>query len=149
MCFYAVLIERVLCNLVENAAKYTSAGSCITLAAEVQTNVVQVCVSDNGPGVPVGREEAIFEKFTRGECESAKPGVGLSLSIYRAIVQAHGGKIEVRPSRGGGAAFAFTLPLGVPPKCRRWTIKEQVKHEIANNLAAAQFPWLSLNCLRC
>ena len=116
VCFDAVLIERVLCNLVENAAKYTPAGSCITLAAEVHTSVVQVSVSDNGPGVPGGREEAIFEKFTRGERESAKPGVGLGLSICRAIVQAHGGKIDLRPSWGGGAAFVFTLPLGVPPK---------------------------------
>jgi two-component system sensor histidine kinase KdpD len=115
VCFDAVLIERVLCNLVENAAKYTPAGSCITLAAEVHTNVVQMSVSDNGPGVPSGREEAIFEKFTRGERESAKPGVGLGLSICRAIVQAHGGKIGVRPGPAGGAAFVFTLPLGVPP----------------------------------
>ena len=115
VCFDAVLIERVLCNLVENAAKYTPAGSCITLAAEVHTEVVQVSVSDNGPGVPSGLEEAIFEKFTRGERESAKPGVGLGLSICRAIVQAHGGKIGVRPGPGGGAAFVFTLPLGVPP----------------------------------
>ena len=113
--FDAVLIERVLCNLVENAAKYTPPGSCITLAAQVQAGFVQVSVSDNGPGVPSGREEAIFEKFTRGERESAKPGVGLGLSICRAIVQAHGGKIGVRPVPSGGAAFVFTLPLGVPP----------------------------------
>jgi two-component system sensor histidine kinase KdpD len=113
--FDAVLVERVLCNLVENAAKYTPPGSCITLAAQVQAGVVQVSVSDNGPGVPSGREEAIFEKFTRGERESAKPGVGLGLSICRAIVQAHGGKIGVQAGPQGGAAFVFTLPLGVAP----------------------------------
>jgi two-component system sensor histidine kinase KdpD len=113
--FDAVLIERVLCNLVENACKYTPPDSTITLAAGVQGAVVQVSVSDNGPGVPSGREEAIFDKFTRGERESAKPGVGLGLSICRAIVQAHGGKIEVHAGPAGGAAFVFTLPLGVAP----------------------------------
>jgi two-component system sensor histidine kinase KdpD len=113
--FDAVLIERVLCNLLENAAKYTPAGSHITVAAELHGLWINVMVYDDGPGLPHGREEAIFEKFTRGERESAKPGVGLGLAICRAIVEAHGGKISAAPSPAGGAAFVFTLPLGTPP----------------------------------
>ncbi|MES2262448.1 MAG: two-component system sensor histidine kinase KdpD [Pseudomonadota bacterium] len=113
--FDAVLIERVLCNLLENAAKYTPAGSHITVSAELHGVWVNVMVYDDGPGLPHGREEAIFEKFTRGERESAKPGVGLGLAICRAIVEAHGGRIDAAASPAGGAAFLFSLPLGNPP----------------------------------
>ena len=78
--FDAVLIERVLCNLLENAAKYTPAGSTIRLAAAASGKDLLVSVTDNGPGLPKGQEEAIFEKFTRGERESAtirrRPGPG-------------------------------------------------------------------------
>jgi two-component system sensor histidine kinase KdpD len=113
--FDAVLIERALCNLVENAGKYTPAGSSIILAAEVSGRFLEIVVSDNGPGLPLGREEAVFEKFTRGERESAKPGVGLGLAICRAIVEAHAGTIHAERTPGGGASFVFTLPLGTPP----------------------------------
>ncbi|MGV7209443.1 DUF4118 domain-containing protein [Oxalobacteraceae bacterium A2-2] len=116
--FDAVLIERVLSNLLENAAKYTPPGSRITISAELHGVWIKVMVLDDGPGLPPGREEAIFEKFTRGERESAKPGVGLGLAICRAIVEAHGGSIRAvapPPEANGGAAFVFTLPLGTPP----------------------------------
>jgi len=111
----AVLIERVLCNLLENAVKYTPAGSTIALGAATAGTMLRVTVSDNGPGLPAGQEEAIFEKFTRGENESARPGVGLGLSICRAVVAAHGGTIGASTAPEGGAAVTFTLPLGTPP----------------------------------
>jgi two-component system sensor histidine kinase KdpD len=114
--FDAVLLERVLCNLLENAAKYTPAGSKIVIAAQPQGAWVHVMVYDNGPGLPHGKEEEIFEKFTRGERESAKPGVGLGLAICRAIIEAHGGKIAACPSPEGGAGFVFSLPRGTPPE---------------------------------
>ncbi len=114
--FDAVLIERVLCNLLENAAKYTPPGSTVVIYAVQRGEFVRVMVYDNGPGVPRGREEAVFEKFTRGEKESSKPGVGLGLAICRAIVEAHGGTIAVDKSPLGGAAFVFTLPVGTPPQ---------------------------------
>jgi len=115
--FDAVLIERVLCNLLENAAKYTPAGSRIVLAAMANARVLTVTVADDGPGLPSGMEDTIFEKFTRGERESAKPGVGLGLAICRAIVEAHGGSIHARSGHHGesGAEFIFTIPLGAPP----------------------------------
>ena len=66
--------------------------------------------------MPHGQEEAIFEKFTRGERESATPGIGLGLAICRAIVQAHQGRIWVDTAYTAGARFCFTLPLGTPPE---------------------------------
>ena len=115
----AVLIERVLANLLENAGKYTPLGSSVTIAARLHAPDMLVTVTDDGPGVPSGREEALFEKFTRGERESATPGVGLGLAICRAIVEAHGGRIWVEPAGSPaprrGARFCFTLPLGSPP----------------------------------
>ena len=113
--FDALLIERVLVNLLENASKYTPAGSQVILSAEAAGDELTVSVSDNGPGLPVGREEAVFQKFTRGDRESATPGVGLGLAICRAIVEAHHGKIAGVNRVGGGVTFAFTLPLGRPP----------------------------------
>ncbi|MES2150256.1 MAG: two-component system sensor histidine kinase KdpD [Pseudomonadota bacterium] len=113
--FDTVLIERVLCNLLENAAKYTPVGSHIVVVARPHGAWMNVTVYDNGPGLPPGREEAVFEKFTRGERESAKPGVGLGLAICRAIVEAHGGKIDACASPEGGAGIVFSLPLGSPP----------------------------------
>jgi two-component system sensor histidine kinase KdpD len=123
--FDAVLLERLLCNLLENAAKYTPADSRIELAANVQGDQMALTVADDGPGVPAGREEAIFDKFTRGERESAKPGVGLGLAICRAIAQAHGGAIVAGRSPLGGAQFTVTLPLGSPPAAPALETDEQ------------------------
>jgi two-component system sensor histidine kinase KdpD len=111
----ALLVERVLVNLLENAAKYTPPGATIVLGAAAAGAVVEVWVADEGPGLPPGREEQLFDKFERGAKESATPGVGLGLAICRAIVAAHGGAIrgETRPE--GGARFVFTLPRGEPP----------------------------------
>jgi two-component system sensor histidine kinase KdpD len=114
--FDALLIERVLVNLLENASKYTPPGSTVTLSAEVVADRLSVSVSDDGPGLATGREEAVFQKFTRGERESATPGVGLGLSICRAIIESHQGKIVATNGPRGGARFIFTLPLGHPPQ---------------------------------
>lgn len=111
----AVLIERVLCNLLENAAKYTPAGTEVAVEARAEEGTLRVAVADRGPGLPAGQREAVFEKFTRGERESATSGVGLGLAICRAIVRAHGGRIWEEENPGGGARFVFTLPLGEPP----------------------------------
>ena len=114
--FDAVLIERVLSNLLENAAKYTPDATAIHIGARVEGSELVIEVSDHGPGVPASQRDAIFEKFTRGSRESATPGVGLGLAISRAIVEAHHGRIWVGDATTGGARFAFTLPLGTPPE---------------------------------
>jgi two-component system sensor histidine kinase KdpD len=113
--FDALLIERVLVNLLENASKYTPAGSLVVLSAEVVADKLKVSVSDNGPGLPAGREEALFQKFARGAPESATPGVGLGLAICRAIVESHRGTIVGINQSGGGVTFSFVLPLGGTP----------------------------------
>jgi len=113
--FDSVLIERVLCNLLENAVKYTPQGSPIEIGAVALDESVRITVDDDGPGLPKGREEVIFQKFERGRKESATPGVGLGLAICRAIVEAHGGRISAQTRPQGGARFVFDLPRGVPP----------------------------------
>ncbi|MBI3527924.1 MAG: two-component system sensor histidine kinase KdbD [Betaproteobacteria bacterium] len=117
--FDAVLIERVLCNLLENAAKYTLAQSEIRIEARSQGAELHISVADNGPGLAPGSEETIFEKFARGPRESATPGVGLGLTISRAIVEAHRGRIWAENIPAGGARFVVALPLGTPPEMSR------------------------------
>ena len=111
----AVLIERVLSNLLENAGKYTPAQTPVEILVRAADDELLVSVRDHGPGVAKGQEELIFEKFTRGHAESATPGVGLGLAICRAIVEAHRGRIWVEPTHPQGATFTFSLPLGTPP----------------------------------
>src|SRR6266702_2163269 len=120
----AVLMERLFSNLFENAAKYTAPHTPLTIGAQAADadgkSFVRVTVDDNGPGLPAGMEARVFEKFTRGEKESAKPGIGLGLAICRAIAEAHGGRIGAanRVAADGrieGARFWFTLPIETPP----------------------------------
>jgi two-component system sensor histidine kinase KdpD len=112
--FDAVMMERVLCNLIENAVKYTPAGSAIDISARAAGAYVEVQVCDRGHGIAHDGPD-IFDLFQRGERESAKPGVGLGLAICRAIVEAHGGTIAARDRSGGGTCFVSTLPAGTPP----------------------------------
>jgi two-component system, OmpR family, sensor histidine kinase KdpD len=120
----AVLMERLFSNLFENAAKYTPADTPLVIGAqqidEDGKPFVRVTIDDTGPGLPAGMEARVFEKFTRGEKESAKPGIGLGLAICRAIVDAHGGTIGAlnrlaADGRVEGARFWFTLPVESPP----------------------------------
>ncbi len=113
--FDTLLMERVFCNLLENAAKYTPAGSQIIIRARQNGDWVDISVADNGPGLPPGKEEALFEKFTRGKGESTVSGVGLGLSIVRAIVEAHHGTVRAENRPKGGARFTIRLPVGTPP----------------------------------
>lgn len=109
------LFERVLINLLENAAKYAGSRAQIGIVASVTPEQLQMEVWDSGPGIPAGQEEAIFDKFARGNTESAIPGVGLGLAICQAIVEVHGGTITAHNRPEGGAGFCVTLPLDAPP----------------------------------
>lgn len=111
----AILIDRVLCNLLDNACKYTNADSNIYISARTHKEEIWVSVADDGKGLPKHFEQQIFEKFTRGEKESANSGVGLGLSICKSIVEAHQGKIWASNKSPNGAIFTFSLPLGTPP----------------------------------
>ncbi|MDB5967331.1 MAG: sensor protein KdpD, partial [Polaromonas sp.] len=111
-----VLMERVLVNLLENAAKYGAPP--VVVAAHVTPDSLVLDVRDHGAGLPArlaGQEDALFDKFTRGETESATPGVGLGLAICKAVVDAHRGTIHAFNAPGGGAEFRITLPRREPP----------------------------------
>ena len=104
-----VLIEQVLVNLLENAAKYSPAGSPIEVTAAVNDGAILTEVADRGHGIPQGEEARIFEKFYRVHPDR-EGGVGLGLTICRGIIDAHGGRIWAENRSGGGAVFRFTLP---------------------------------------
>jgi two-component system sensor histidine kinase KdpD len=105
-----VLIEQVLVNLLENAAKYSPPNSPIEVTATVNDDAILTEVADRGFGIPSGEEARIFEKFYRIHPDR-EGGVGLGLTICRGIIEAHGGRVWVENRSGGGSVFRFTLPL--------------------------------------
>jgi len=111
--FDHALIEQVLVNLLENAARYTPKETSIDIRARRIENGVEVTVADRGPGVPPGQEEQVFDKFHRAT--RARGGMGLGLAICRGIVSGHEGVIWCENRPGGGAAFRFTLPCPAQP----------------------------------
>jgi two-component system sensor histidine kinase KdpD len=111
----SVLIEQVLINLLENAVRYTPAGSPLGITVEVSPFAVEVFVADRGAGIPKGMEAKLFEKFYRVRNEAAQSGVGLGLAICRAIVEAHGGTIRAQNRASGGAIFSFLIPVDQQP----------------------------------
>ena len=115
-----LLVEQVLMNLLENAARHTPPGTPVDVSAAAANGEVVVTVADRGPGLPPGEEERVFEKFRRlrgvGGGGGGGGGAGLGLTICRGIVRAHGGRIWTENRDGGGAAFRFTIPIvGTPP----------------------------------
>jgi two-component system sensor histidine kinase KdpD len=105
-----VLIGRVLANLLDNAIKYTPAGTPIEIRAVSEDARLVVSVSDHGPGLAAGDEERVFDKFYRAHPEGATGGAGLGLAICRAVVEAHRGSIRADNRAEGGARFTFALP---------------------------------------
>jgi two-component system sensor histidine kinase KdpD len=111
--FDPVLIEQVMVNLVENALNHAGRESPIEISARFARGTVVVEVADRGPGVVCGDEERVFEKLYRGVRRGHDRGTGLGLTICRAILTAHGGRIWLENRRGGGAVVRFSLPA--PP----------------------------------
>jgi two-component system sensor histidine kinase KdpD len=105
-------IAEVVYNLLENAAKYTPAGSTITISASSQDDDLLISVADQGKGIPPEMRERVFEKFVRLEKQQAT-GLGLGLAIAKGIVESQNGKIEIRSGEGGrGTEVVLTLPTG-------------------------------------
>lgn len=102
-------------NLIENALRYTPAGTNIDINVETLQREVKIAVADYGPGIPKGQEGQLFEKFYQARSEGAQSGVGLGLAICRAIVEVHGGIINARNKPEGGAVFTFALPNDEAP----------------------------------
>ncbi|HEX9897376.1 MAG TPA: ATP-binding protein, partial [Dehalococcoidales bacterium] len=105
---------QVLTNLVENAAKYSKKGGPIMVGAKASGDMVIINVSDKGEGIPSDLLDKVFERFYQRDAVVAgrKDGIGLGLSICRALVEAHGGKIWVESEIGRGSQFNFSLPTG-------------------------------------
>jgi two-component system sensor histidine kinase KdpD len=109
--FDGALIEQVLVNLLENAAKHTADGVSIEINAWRGNGEILIEVADRGRGLPAGEEARIFDKFYRVPSDKPVVGVGLGLAICLAIVTAHGGRIWCENRSDGGASFKFALPL--------------------------------------
>jgi C4-dicarboxylate-specific signal transduction histidine kinase len=104
-------IEQVLLNLIRNAIESSGpAGGAVRVSARSRRDMVEIAVTDSGPGIPPDRLDDIFDAFAT----SKDHGLGLGLSICRTIVEAHGGQIVARNNRAGGATFSFNLPGGQP-----------------------------------
>ena len=105
------MILRVLLNLLENATKFTPAGSKISVDASQQDGWITISIEDNGPGIPVLQRERIFDKFTRLRGAHKPGGLGIGLAFCKMAVEGHGGKIWVESQNNVGTTFFFTLPV--------------------------------------
>ncbi len=106
----AIRLGQAINNLLDNALKYTPPGGQVTLATRNEAAAVVITVADNGPGVPPAERDAIFRRLYRGDASRSQRGLGLGLSMVKAIVEAHGGTVTVFDNQGGGAKFAVRLP---------------------------------------
>ena len=103
-------MEQLLINLLENAAKYTPAGTNVEISANIDSGFLRLVVCDDGPGIPEGMEERIFERFYRATpSPDDGRGSGLGLAICRAIVNVHHGTINA--SQRGGLEFLIRIPI--------------------------------------
>lgn len=103
-------LRQVVANLVDNAVKYTPAGGSVWLGAEARGSRVAITVRDTGPGIPPGEQEKIWQRLYRGDHSRSQRGLGLGLSLVKALVEAHGGTVAVANHPGGGAVFTVELP---------------------------------------
>ena len=106
----AIRLGQAVNNLLDNALKYTPAGGRVAIAARTEPGAAIVTISDNGPGVPLAEREAIFRRLYRGDASRSQRGLGLGLSLVKAIVESHGGAVAVDDAPGGGARFTVMIP---------------------------------------
>ena len=111
-------LHRLAVNLLDNAVRYTPAGSRITVATALEGRDAVLRVSDDGPGLPPGMEDQVFARFVRGSGPadlSADGGTGLGLAIVRAVAESHGGSVTAGRSSAGGALFEVRIPAAGAP----------------------------------
>ena len=110
----ARLIIQVIINLVDNAIKYTPAGSHITITTKQNEQKAEISVADNGAGIPDSEKEKVFQMFYSGSNPIAdcRRSLGLGLSLCKAIITAHGGEITIFDNTPTGTVFTFTIPSG-------------------------------------
>ncbi|WP_316976265.1 sensor histidine kinase KdpD [Shumkonia mesophila] len=112
-----LLMEHILVNLLDNAAKYAPPGTRIEIAGRAEEESLVISVTDQGPGIPEGEREAVFDQFYRVRAEDRQvAGTGLGLSICRGLIEAHGGKIAIEAGpKGKGTMVIMSLPLEAAP----------------------------------
>jgi len=111
----ARMVQRMLSNLMDNAIKYTPSGGKVTISVSEKDAQVLVSVQDTGCGISPGDLPRVFERFYRCDQSRSKPGIGLGLSLARAIARAHGGDITATSIPGQGSTFTVILPRSEPP----------------------------------
>lgn len=108
------VLGKVLCNLLQNAAKYSGPGTPITISAAAEMGGIAISVADQGVGIDPSEQALIFERFYRARSQAeGTPGTGMGLAIGRAIAEAHGGNIAVTSQPGQGSVFTLWIPAGV------------------------------------
>jgi signal transduction histidine kinase len=107
-----VRIGQALSNLVDNALKYTPEEGRVVISIATEPGSVVVTVSDSGPGVPAGERDAVWRRLYRGDASRSQRGLGLGLTLVRAVAEAHGGSASVGEAPGGGALFQLRFPAG-------------------------------------
>jgi two-component system sensor histidine kinase KdpD len=107
----AAQLQRVLVNLLENALKFSSAGSPVRVSLRNDGGEVEVAVADQGPGIPAAESERIFEPFSRLARPGDAPGSGLGLAIARGLAEANGGRLTVTSEAGHGSRFVLHIPV--------------------------------------
>lgn len=104
-------LRQVLANLVDNAVKYTPPGGRVDLEARAADHEVALTVSDTGPGIPADQQPRIWDRLYRGDAAHGERGLGLGLSLVRAVIEAHGGRVELTSEEGQGSRFTIVLPV--------------------------------------
>jgi len=104
------MLHHVLINLLGNAAKFAPAGTPITIRAGNGTNALELSILDEGPGIPAGREDSLFERFTRVDGDDRSGGTGLGLAIVKGFADAMGLRVSGTNRPDGGAAFTLCWP---------------------------------------
>jgi two-component system phosphate regulon sensor histidine kinase PhoR len=106
------LLENAVVNLVDNAIKYSGAGSSVRVSAAAEDGAVAIAVRDDGCGIEPRHQERIFERFYRVDPARSREagGTGLGLAIVKHIAQAHGGRVTVESAPGQGSTFRILLP---------------------------------------
>jgi signal transduction histidine kinase len=105
-----VRLEQVAANLIDNAVKYTPSGGSVTASVKRSGDAALFVVADTGSGIPADELPRIWERLFRGDRSRTERGLGLGLSLVKAIVEAHGGKVAVSSEAGRGSTFTITLP---------------------------------------
>jgi signal transduction histidine kinase len=104
-------LRQVFANLLDNAIKFSPRGGRVRISLDTRGNEAMVKIQDDGPGVAPGDVDRIWDRLYRGDYSRSTPGLGLGLSIVRAVIRAHGGQAILERSPGAGACFVVTLPI--------------------------------------